>query len=95
MYKERKETTHGEIGEKVITTLLNIYIYIYIDQMNTRFAITRWPQDQCTRTRNLKDKEKKKIQKSSLPLTKISYTNSPPKYMTTLIPKTTPPFCHE
>ena len=68
MYKERKETTHGEIGEKVITTLLNIYIYmyIYIDQMNTRFAITRWSQDQCTRTRNLKDKEKKKIQKSSL-----------------------------
>ena len=64
MYKERKETTRGEIGEIVITTLLNIYIYI--DQMNTRFAITRWSQDQCTRTRNLKDKEKKKIQKSSL-----------------------------
>ena len=25
----------------------------------------------------------------------MSYANSPPKYMTTLIPKTIPPFCHE
>ena len=25
----------------------------------------------------------------------MSYANSPPKYVTTLIPKTTPPFCHK
>ena len=31
--------------------------------MNTRFTITKWSQDQCTRTKYLKDKEKKKIQK--------------------------------
>ena len=52
----------------------------------------------------LKSKEKKRYKsphyiphKQTLPLTKISisYTNSPPKTMTTLIPKTTPPFCHE
>ena len=50
-----------------------------------------------------KDKEKKdtKVLTTSLieintPSNKnVSYTNSPPKYMTTLIPKTTPPFCHE
>ena len=28
--------------------------------MNTRFAITRWSQGQCTRTKYLKDKEKKR-----------------------------------
>ena len=33
---------------------------------------------------------------NTLPLTKIiSYTNSPPNYMTTFIPKTTSPFCHK
>jgi len=35
------------------------------------------------------------IKMKILLLTKMSYTNSPPKYMTTLIPKTTPLFCHE
>ena len=47
--------------------------------------------------------KKRRIHKSSLhpskrkhlPLTKISYANSPPMYMTTLISKTTPLFCHE
>ena len=43
MHKERKETTHEEIGERtIITTSSNIYISI----MNTRFAITKWSQDQ-------------------------------------------------
>ena len=68
--------------------------------MNTMFAITKWSQDQCTRIMYLNEKEKK-IYKSphyiphkqkSLPLTKMSYTNYPPKYMTTLIPKPTPLF---
>ena len=51
----------------------------------------------------LNNKEKKKYKKSSLhpserktsPNKSISYTNSPPKNMTTLIPKTTPHFCHK
>ena len=32
MYKERKETTHGEIGEMITTSY--IYIYIYIKDKN-------------------------------------------------------------
>ena len=38
MYKERKETTHGEIGERTVITTSNvcmyvcIYIYIYINK---------------------------------------------------------------
>ena len=39
MYKERKETTHGEIGERKYNNL-NIYINI-----STKFAITKWSQD--------------------------------------------------
>ena len=31
VYKERKETTHGEIGEKCNNNLIK-YIYIYISQ---------------------------------------------------------------
>ena len=54
VHKERKETTHEEIGETVITT--SIYIYIYISIMSTRFAITMY----------LKRKEKKRYKKSSL-----------------------------
>ena len=30
MHKERKETTHKEIGERMIATSSKIYIYIYI-----------------------------------------------------------------
>ena len=30
MYKERKETTHGEIGERTIITTSNGYIYIQV-----------------------------------------------------------------
>ena len=66
------------------------------------FAITKWSHDQCTRDNVSKIERKEKIQKSSLHplkksllLTKVSYANSPSKYMTTLIPKTTSPFCYE
>ena len=37
MYKERKETTHVEIGERTVITTLS-YIYNII---STRFAITK------------------------------------------------------
>ena len=30
MYKERKETTHGEIGERTIITTSNVCMYVYI-----------------------------------------------------------------
>ena len=30
MYKERKETTHGDIGERTVITTSNVCVYIYI-----------------------------------------------------------------
>ena len=44
MYKEKKETTYGEIGENDN----NILIYIKKD-ISTMFAITKWSQDQYTK----------------------------------------------
>ena len=43
VYKERKEITHGEIGEMITTP------YIYEREINTMFTITKWSQDQCTK----------------------------------------------
>ena len=42
MYKERKETTHGEIGEKQHTSYIYIYIYMKI---NTMYVTNKWSQD--------------------------------------------------
>ena len=42
MYKDRKETTHGEIGEKQHT----LYICMKI---NTMYVINKWSQDRCTK----------------------------------------------
>ena len=68
MYKERKETTHGEIGEMITTSS-------YISKINTMFAITKWSQDQCTIDNVSKRERKEKIHKCSLhPL----YINTPP-----------------
>ena len=47
MYKERKETTHGKIGE--ITNISTMYV--------------KWSQDQCTRYNVSKRERKEKIQK--------------------------------
>ena len=47
MYKDRKETTHGEIGEKQ-HTLSYIYIYICM-KINTMYVINKWSQDRCTK----------------------------------------------
>ena len=40
MYKDRKETIHGEIGERTVITTSNVYI-----STSTRFAIIIWSQD--------------------------------------------------
>ena len=63
------------------------------------FAITKWSQDQCTRDNVSKIERKEKIQKilttsiiDTPPIIKISYANSPPMYMTTLISKLLPLF---
>ena len=47
MYKERKETTHGKIGENDNNII--IYIYIYNGEINTMFAINKWSQDRYTK----------------------------------------------
>ena len=30
MYKKKKETTHGEIGERTVITTSNVCMYVYI-----------------------------------------------------------------
>ena len=63
----------------------------------------KWSQDPCTRDNVSKVKKKRKRYiksslyplKSTLPLTKISYTNPPPTSMITFISKTTSHFCHK
>ena len=45
VYKDRKETTHEEIGEKQHTSS---YIYIYM-KINTMYVINKWSQDRCTK----------------------------------------------
>ena len=55
-----KKNTWIDRWKNVITTSSNIY------QIDTRFAITKWSQDRCTKTKYLKEKEKKRYKKSSL-----------------------------
>ena len=55
MYKDRKKTTHGEIGEE---TYIYIYIYIYIKKISTMY-VNKWLQDQYTLGKRKKEKEKK------------------------------------
>ena len=38
MYKERKETTHVEVGEEDIHHHIYIYIYIHISKINTMYV---------------------------------------------------------
>ena len=58
VYKGRKETTHGEIGE---ITHINIYIYIYLYKPNISTIYVKWPQDQYTREiMYLKNRKKRK-----------------------------------
>ena len=56
MYKERKETTHGEIGEKQHSS--SSYIYIYM-KINTMYIINKWLQDRVQEDNVTKKKEKK------------------------------------
>ena len=56
MYKDRKKTTHGEIGEETY-----IYIYIYIKKISTMY-VNKWLQDQYT----LGKRKKKKHVRTSL-----------------------------
>ena len=66
MYKERKETTHGEIGENdnnIIIYIKEIYVQCLLSLNGHKTGIQK---DNVS-----KKKEKKKIHKSSLYLSKI------------------------
>ena len=92
---KREKKQHMKIGERnVMTTSSNIYVYININK-NTRFVIT------IHKNNVSKQERKEKIEKvlttslkkiNTPPNKNISYTNSPPKYITTLIPKLLPLF---
>ena len=47
VYKDRKETTHVEIGEEKHTPSY-IYIYIYLKRYVQCMSINEWSQDQYT-----------------------------------------------
>ena len=78
VYKRRKETTHLEVGER------NIHPHIEKNKYNVCVKIVTRPnvQEQCIYKRR---KEKihniltTSLISTTLPLTKWSYTNSPPK----------------
>ena len=59
VYKDRKETTHGEIGERTVIITSNVYI-----STSTKFAITTWSQDlrYMNNVSKIERKEKKKNQ---------------------------------
>ena len=79
VYKEWKETTHGEIGEKNIRQYKRNFSTIYVKTV-TRPQYTRYDVSKIER------KEKKYIKSLlhpsmyTFPLTKISYTNPPSNY---------------
>ena len=89
--KEKKEPTHAEEGEKNIHHHLIYENKVHVCKNGHKAGIQE---------ANVKKRRKKKNIKYSLhpsilytlPLSKMSYTNSPPKYKTTLKPKTTPLF---
>ena len=95
VHKERKEITHGKIGERTIITTSNVYI-----STSTWFAITTWSQDPryMNNVSKLERKEKDTsnphyiLQNMNTPLKKISYSNPPPMCMNTLISKLVPIF---
>ena len=71
VYKERKETTHVEIGERTVITTSNVYI-----PTSTRFTITIWSQDLRYKNNVSKNRKKRKrYMKSSLHPSK--YEHSP------------------
>ena len=64
MYKDRKKTTHGEIGEET-------YIYIYIKKISTMY-VNKWLQDQYTLGKRKKKRKKKHVRTSLHPSKSIN-----------------------
>ena len=98
MYKERKEITHERVCER------KTYINNIEEKISTMY-VYKWSQDLMYKN-NVSKKEKKRYIISSLhPSKEKKNNNTPPNTMiqkqtlplrvTTLISKTTLPFCHE
>ena len=94
---KRKETTHKRVGER------KTYINNIEERISTMY-IYKWSQDLMYKNNVSKKERKKRYIISSLHPSKEK-NNTPPNTMiqkltlplrvTTLISKTTPPFCHE
>ena len=97
MYNERKETTHERVGE--IKTYINI-----IEEKISIMYVYKWSQDLMYKNNASKKERKEKIH-NILTTSFKKKNNTPPNTMiqkltlplrvTTLISKTTLPFCHE
>ena len=97
MYKERKETTHERAGER--KTYINI-----IEEIISTMYVYKWGQDLIYKNNVSKNERKEKIH-NILTISLKKENNTPPNTMiqkltlplrvTTLISKTTSPFCHE
>ena len=96
MYKERKETIHERVGER------KTYINIIEEKISTIY-VYKWSQDLMYKKNVSKKERKEKIHNILLYPSKRN--NTPPNTLiqkltlplrvTTLISKTTPPFCHQ
>ena len=96
MYKGRKETTHERVGER------KTYINNIEEKLSTIY-VYKWSQDLMYKKNVSKKERKEKIHNILLYPSKRN--NTPPNTLiqkltlplrvTTLISKTTPPFCHQ
>ena len=97
MYNERKETTHERVGE------IKTYINIIEEKISTMY-VYKLSQDLMYKNNASKKERKEKIH-NILTISLKKKNNTPPNTMiqkltlplrvTTLISKTTLPFCHE
>ena len=97
VYKERKETTQERVGER------KTYINIIEEKISTMY-IYKWSQDLMYKNNVSKKERKEKIhnilttslkKKNNTPSNTMIQKLTLPLRMSTLISKTTPPFCHE
>ena len=97
MYNERKETTHERVGE--IKTYINI-----IEEKISIMYVYKWSQDLMYKNNVSKKERKEKIhnilttslkKKNNTPFNTMIQKLTLALRVTTLISKTTPPFCHE
>ena len=97
MYKERKETTYERVGER------KTYINNIEEKISTMY-VYKWSQDLMYKNNVSKKERKEKIhnilttflkKKPNPPPNKMIQKLTLPLKVTTLISKTTSPFCHE